>query len=173
MISPTPCLGCCNNCPRSSWCWPTGRGSAERRNWQAAPTGFHRTAERDFWNISKRSHWMKKSGICRENLQLWPPFRTLVPFLWMINLCVVQCSHVQYRFPRVSKKCHFLFQNSPSFYLRFNFTTLFHGQMIIHTPRALNFFSIFLGRFTHFYFHIDIVAQSSYFWFNPRSFGGL
>lgn len=131
------------------------RKSGERRKWQAAPAGFHYKAERDSWNVSERSHRMKKRGSCRENLQLWPPFLTLVPFLWMISLCVVQCSHLQYEFHMSAENA----TSSPkipqlSIYC-YHLTSLFHGLMIIHTSSSLHLnLKVFFGRFTHFYFHI-------------------
>lgn len=110
----------------------------KRRKWLAAPTGFFCCrAERDSWNVSERIHWMKKWGSCRENLQLWPPFLTPVPFLWMINLCVVQRSHLQYDSHRSAENA----TSSPkipqlSIYC-YHLTSRFHGQMISHTSSSL------------------------------------
>lgn len=80
---------------------------------------------------------MKKWGSCRENLQLWPHFLTPVPFLWMINLCVVQRSHVQYDSHRSAENA----TSSPkipqlSIYC-YHLTSHFHGQMISHTSSSL------------------------------------
>lgn len=148
------------------------RKSGERRKWQAAPMGFHGKAERDSWNISERSHWMKKWGIWRENLQLWPPFLTFVPFLCMINLCVVQCSYLQYDFHMSAENATSSSKIPQLSIYCYHLTSLFHEQMVIHTSCSLelNLKPFFVGRFPHFYFHISIFAQSSHFWFNLRSF---
>lgn len=115
---------------------------------------------------------VKKWSSWRENLQLWPPFLTFVPFLWMINLYVVQCSHLQYDFHMSAENATSSSKIPQLSIYCYHLTSLFHEQMIIHTSCSLelNLKPFFVGRFTYFYFHISIFAQSSHFWFNLRSF---
>lgn len=116
---------------------------------------------------------MKKCGSCRENLQLWPPFLTLVPFLWMINLYIVQCSQLQYN-SHVSAENATSSSKIPQLSIYcYHFTSIFQRHMIIHTSCSLELnlkpvFSLFFSRFTHFSFHIYF-AQS-HFWFHLISF---
>lgn len=73
-------------------------------------------------------------------------------------------------FPYVSRKCHFLPQNPPTLYLLLSFHVSFpwtDDQSYLLQPWAkLETFLFFVARFTPFYFHIYIFAQSSHFWFN-------
>lgn len=150
----------------SSWCWPTERTETGENDKQ------HQQAERDSQNVSERSHWMKKCGSCRENLQLWPHFLTLVPFLWMINLYIVQCSQLQYdshvsaenatsssKIPQLSIYCY-------------HFTSIFHRQMIIHAscslelnlkPVFLFFFQIYTLFLSHLLCTVSLLVRSHFF----------
>lgn len=147
----------------SSWCWPTERTQTGENDKQ------HQQAERDSRNVSERSHWMKKCGSCRENLQLWPPFLTPVPFLWMINLYIVQCSQLQYdshvsaenatsssKIPQLSIYCY-------------HFTSIYHRQMIIHTSCSLelNLKPVF------FIFFADLLTFPFTFTLHRLTFGSI
>lgn len=162
MIPPTPRLGCCNNSLRSSWCRPAERGRAERGKNDKQHHQVFTAKLRDSWNVSERNHWMKKWGRCRENLQLWPPFLTLVPFLCMINLFVVQRSRLQYGFHMSAKNATSFSKISQRSIHCYHLAFLFHGQMFIYTSYCTwnHFF------FTYFYFHIyfHIFASSSRLW---------
>lgn len=133
MIPPTPRLGCCNNSLRSSWCRPAERGRAERGKNDKQHHQVFTAKLRDSWNVSERNHWMKKWGRCRENLQLWPPFLTLVPFLCMINLFVVQRSRLQYGFHMSAKNATSFSKISQLSIHCYHLAFLFHGQMFIYT----------------------------------------
>lgn len=129
---------------------------------------FSCRAERDSWNVSERIHWMKKWGSCRENLQLWPPFLTPVPFsLDDQSLCCATLSLTVW-FPQVSRKCHFLSQNSPTLYLLLSSHVSFpwtDDQSYLLQPWAkLETLIFFLADWCPFTF--TSFAQSSHFWFD-------
>lgn len=111
---------------------------------------------------------LRKEPLDEEAWQLWGEFAAVTPFphpcplsLDYQSLCCAMLS-VTVWFPHVSRKCHFLSQNSPTLHLllwfHFSFPSTDDYSYLLQPWGKLETF--FFCRFTHFSFHIYFVVIS-------------
>lgn len=113
MIPPTPRLGCCNNRPRPSWCWEREEERREEKM-TSSTNGFSLQSWEGFLEH------LRKEPLDEKVRQLEGEFAAVTSFPHLCPLSLDEqslcCAMLSLTVPHVSRKCHFLFQNSPTLY---------------------------------------------------------